>query len=346
MEAKMPNLQARTMNNLPRNFMKPMMRFGGLKSIRNVARLMDSRQENNLPDDINATAVNKADYEGESVRIKGQRSRRVILYLPGGGFIICTAVMHKPFVARICRTLNAKALLVHYRLALEVPFPGSLEDCLAAYRDLLAQVYKPENITLAGDSAGGGPVLSTLLALRDEGATMPRNAIVLSRLGDLTYSGASREYNRRADPVLPTHRASHMHQLYIGDEQPSHLFISPVLADFNGLPPILGQLGSTEIRLDDTARAAAQANKADVPFYLEIWREMLHVLPIFNVLPEAQQAIDRMAQFIKDNHLDTLPQRCSENTASNPTRSRGKLCAAISPISLVRLMDLNTKKRY
>lgn len=304
----MPSWQARVMNVCMKTFMKPLMRFGTIESMRSMTGTFDERGEQNLPEDINARLVSKKDYDGEWVRIKGKRSRKTILYFPGGAFIMRTRSQHKSFVARICRAANAKALLVHYRLAPEVPFPGGLEDCLAAYHDLLKQGSNPADITLAGDSAGGGLVLSTLLALRDEGTPLPANAVVLSPLGDLTYSGQSRKFNKRRDPMLPTHRASEMHELYIGDALPEDRYISPIFADFDGLPPLLGQVGSTEILLDDTVRAAAQAKKSKVPFFLEIWDKMPHVFQIFAVLPESQVAIERIAEFINTGHLDELPK--------------------------------------
>lgn len=226
-----------------------------------------------------------------------------------------SAALHRNFVARICRSANCRSLLVHYRLAPETPFPGGLEDCLAAYHGLLDQGIAPENLTIAGDSAGGGLVLSTLLALRDENSPMPANAIVLSPLGDLTYSGKSREFNKRRDPMLPSHRASMMHQLYTGDALPEDRYLSPVLADFDGLPPILGQVGSTEILLDDTVRAAERAREAKIPFYLEIWREMPHVFPIFAFLPESDVALQRIAAFIQTGELDELPSRYGRSKA-------------------------------
>lgn len=303
----MPSWQARLMNACTRTLVKPMMRHGSVESMRAMMGAMDERQEKILPEDINARPVKKAAYEGEWIRIAGKRPGKTILYFPGGGFVMRTAAQHKAFVAKICRVANTKALLVHYRLAPEVPFPGGLEDCLAAYHDLLQQGVKPADITVAGDSAGGGLVLSTLLALRDEGTPLPANAIVLSPLADLTYSGGSREFNKHRDPMLPTHRVSQMHQVYIGEALPEDRFVSPVFADFDGFPPILGQVGSTEILLDDTVRAAAQAKKAGVPFFLEIWEEMPHVFPISGMLPESEVALERMAQFINNSELDELP---------------------------------------
>lgn len=305
----MPSWQARMMNTCTRFMMKPMMRFGSVESMRNITATLDAQSENNLPEDINAKLVSGPGYEGEWVRIGRTRPKRVILYFPGGAFIMRMPAQHKGFVAKICRAANAKALLVHYRLAPEVPFPGGLEDCLAAYHDLLAQGIQAQNITIAGDSAGGGLVLSTLLALRDEGTELPNNAIILSPLADLTHSGKSRKFNKCKDPVLPSIRTSDMHELYIGEAIPEDRFVSPIFADFDDLPPILGVVGSTEILLDDTVRAAEKAREAQVPFYLEIWDEMPHVFPIFSVLPESKVSIDRMAEFINTSELDPLPKK-------------------------------------
>lgn len=299
--------QARVLNGFTRVTMKPLLGFGSIDTARSVMVKLDAQQEQRLPDDIRAREVVEQGYAGEWVKIANRRPKRTILYFPGGGFVLRTAMQHRAFVARICREAGAKALLVHYRLAPEVPFPGGLEDCLAAYHDLLAQGVNPENITIAGDSAGGGLVLSTLLALRDEGSPMPANAIVLSPLADLTNSGDSRIINKYRDPVVPARRLLELQRMYIGDASPVDRFLSPVFADFDGLPPILGQVGSTEILLDDSRRSAQRASAAGVPFHLEIWRDMPHVFSFFSILPEATIAIERMSQFIRNSELEALP---------------------------------------
>jgi len=304
-----PSWQARMMNACTRITMKPMMRFGSVEALRKITGTLDEQSGKSLPRDINAKLVRGPGYEGEWIRIGRSRPRKVILYFPGGGFIMRMPIQHRGFVAKICRAAKSRALLVHYRLAPEIPFPGGLEDCLAAYHDLLAQGIAADDITIAGDSAGGGLVLSTLLALRDEGTSLPKNAIILSPLADLTHSGNSRKFNKYKDPVLSSARTSAMKDLYIGEAIPEDRFVSPVFADFDGLPPLLGIVGSTEILLDDTVMAAERARAAKVSFNLEVWDEMPHVFAIFPVLPESQVAIDRMAQFINTSKLEPLPER-------------------------------------
>ncbi len=318
----MPSWQARLMNTFTRLTMKPMMRYmGNIESMRSMTVSVDERQERNLPEDVRYKAVSKRDYEGEWVQIAGRRPRRVLLYFPGGGFVMRTPAMHRAFVAKLCRQADAKALVVHYSLAPEAPFPGGLEDCLAAYHDLLKQGIDPGDISVAGDSAGGGLVLSALLALRDEGTPMPANAVVLSPMGDLTFTGESREFNRRADPMLPAHRDSRMHEMYIGDIPPENRYLSPVLASFEGLPPMLAQVGSTEILLSDSVRAAERAKEAGVPFFLEIWDEMPHNFPAMGILPEAEAAGERIARFLRDSELDELPPRYG-SSSYQPRKSR------------------------
>ena len=109
-------------------------------------------------------------------------------------------------VARICRAAGSRALLVHYRLAPEHPFPAGLEDCLAAYHYLLDLGTDPKSIVIAGDSAGGGLTLSTLLALRDDGDPLPAGAVVISPFTDFSFGGESRFANARRDPMLSTKR--------------------------------------------------------------------------------------------------------------------------------------------
>lgn len=321
----MPSWQARLLNTFTRLTMKPMMRYmGDIESMRSITVSVDERQGRSLPDDVRVRKVDRRDYEGEWVQISGTRPQKILLYFPGGGFVMRTPAMHRAFAARLCREAGTRALVVHYRLAPEAPFPGGLEDCLAAYHDLLKQGIEPGDISLVGDSAGGGLVLSTLLALRDEGTPMPANAAVLSPMGDLTFTGESRVFNKRADPMLPAHRDSRMHEIYIGDVPPENRYLSPVLASFEGLPPLLGQVGSTEILLSDTVRAAERAREAGVPFFLEIWDEMPHNFPAMGILPESAAAVERIARFIQASKLDELPARYG-SSRYKPPKARCKL---------------------
>lgn len=307
----MPSWQARLFNAISKATMKPMMRYGSVDMIRYLAPKFASLKigRDTLGDKFELEEIITDQYHGEFLHLKGSKSKKVILYFPGGGFITRVPVYQRNYIAGVCRLADAHALIVHYRLAPETPYPGGLEDCLAAYHDLLDRGHKAENIVITGESAGGGLVLSTLLGLRDEGTPLPDRAIILSPLADLTFSGESRLENAEDDPMLPNVRHSGMHQLYMGDYVPNDRFLSPVFADFDGLPPMLGIVGSTEILRDDTVKAYHQAEKAGVPFYLEIWKKMPHVFPLISVLPESKLAIARMARFINHLPLAPLPEK-------------------------------------
>lgn len=317
-----PSWQVALMNNFTRTFMKPLVRFSTIDTLRSAVAYIDAQHAMRIPDDVHCEPVSKATYQAEWLNVGSEALRKVLLYLPGGGFVLRTPAQHRAFASRLCRRAGCRSLLVHYRLAPESPFPSGLEDCLAAYHDLLDQGISPSNITIAGDSAGGGLVLSTLLALRDEKSAMPANAVLISPLGDLTFSGESRKYNRWRDPMIPNHRASRMHQIYVGNALPKDRYLSPVLSDFDGLPPILCQVGSSEVLLDDSVRASDRAKEAGVPFYLEIWREMPHVFPIWSILPESKLAIDRIARFIQASKAEPMPKHlgtCESESAGSRT---------------------------
>ena len=297
--------QALLLNLLFRVSIKQLMRFGSLELMRSVI----ARHDGTLPalpesEELELIEVNQNGFSGEKLCRKAGKPEQTILYLPGGGFVLRTPAVHRQLVEKICLASQSDALIVHYRLAPEHPFPSGLEDCKAAYLSLLDEGCAPENIVIAGDSAGGNLVLATMLALRDEGHPLPGAAVMLSALTDLTYSGESRVFNRWRDPMLPNTRRSGMHQVYLDGASPEDPLVSPVFGDLSGLPPILGQVGSTEILLDDTTRVAEQARAVGTPFYLEVWKRMPHAWHTQNALPEARLAIGRVAQFVRTKELE------------------------------------------
>jgi epsilon-lactone hydrolase len=224
---------------------------------------------------------------------------RVILYLHGGGYVMGSINTHRAMIARIARASHAKALALDYRMAPEHPFPAAVDDACAAYRWLIAQEYKPGRIVIAGDSAGGGLTLATLLALRDSGAPLPAAAVPISPWTDLEGTGASVETRAGADPMVDKEGLLRMGRMYIGDRNPKNPLASPIYADYKGLPPMLIQVGDAEILLDDATRVAERAQAAGVKVELEAWPEMFHVWHVFaKILPEGQQAIDRIGEYV------------------------------------------------
>ena len=232
----------------------------------------------------------------------GAASDPVILYLHGGGWTLGWYNSHRWLVAQICKAAHSRALAVDYRLAPEHPFPAALEDCQTAYRWLLKHGTSPQNIVIAGDSAGGNLTLTTLMALRDAGDPLPAAAVCISPMTDLEGSGES--FRTRKDPMVTAEFALAMARCYAGDQNPRLPLLSPHYGDLCGLPPLLIQVGAAEILLSDATRLAEKARSVGVEVTLAIWPNMWHVWHIFTpYLPEAQQAVNAMGAFIQEHLL-------------------------------------------
>lgn len=244
--------------------------------------------------------VDASGVKAEWVSIEGGRRRPVILYFHGGGYCIGSAETHRDLVSRLCRAAGARALSVDYRLAPEHPHPAAVEDGVAAYRWLRDQGVPAGSIVVAGDSAGGGLALATMLALRQGGDDLPAAAICMSPVTDLAKEGESMRTKVDADPMVQPRSSTRYAQMYIAGGDVRTPLASPLYAELKGLPPLLILVGTAEVLMDDSTRFARKAEAAGVSVELEVWEEMVHIWPFFAaVLPEARQAIDRMASFIK-----------------------------------------------
>ncbi len=230
------------------------------------------------------------------------KNRRTILYLHGGYYLIGSIQSHRNLVGNIASAAQAMALLIEYRLAPEHPFPAGLDDAVKAYSWLLGQGVLPEEITLAGDSAGGGLLLSTLLTLREQKMPLPASAVCLSPATDLTMSGESWKTNLKKEFVVNPYVSNRIQSLYLRDIDPKDPIASPLYADLSGLPPLLIQVGSEEVLLSDSTSFAERAKAAGVQVTLEVWPGMFHVWQFTApIIPEARQAIQRISKFIADN---------------------------------------------
>ncbi|MGA7872008.1 MAG: alpha/beta hydrolase [Candidatus Binatus sp.] len=252
-----------------------------------------------VPADVICEKVNAGGVNAEWIAAPGATADRVILYLHGGGYVLGSINTHRAMISRIARASNARALAIDYRLAPEHPFPAAVDDALAAYRWLLAQGYKPDRIVIAGDSAGGGLTLAALVAIRDAGLPIPAGAVPISPWTDLEGTGESVRTRATKDVMVTQDNLAQSAKQYYGAHDPKHPLISPLHADFRGLPPILIHVGDAEILLDDATRVAARAKAAGVQVELEVWDEMPHVWHVFaKLLPEGQQAIDKIGKFV------------------------------------------------
>jgi monoterpene epsilon-lactone hydrolase len=225
--------------------------------------------------------------------------RATILYLHGGGYYFCSPRSHRAITFGLATQANARVFSLDYRLAPEHRFPAALDDSVAAYRRLLGDGIPAQWIAIAGDSAGGGLALATLLALGDAGDPLPAAAVLFSPWTDLTCSGSSMRTNDGRDPMYHAAIFPRVAAQYLGAADARHPYASPVFGQFESMPPLLIQVGDTELLLDDSARVATKARAAGVRVELEIWRNVPHIFQIWApFMPEASDALARAAAFI------------------------------------------------
>src|SRR5262247_3007190 len=255
------------------------------------------------PADVIIDRVTAPTRPAERLRPPGVRTDAAVLYLHGGGYVIGSPRSHRHLAAAIARAAGVQALLLDYRLAPEHPFPAALEDAVAAYQWLLAQGIESKRIVVAGDSAGGGLTLATLLVLRDRGLPRPAAAVCISPWVDLTNSGESYVTKADVDPIVTRDGIEGMTQAYVGGGDRKAPLISPLYADLRDLPPLLVQVGSDEVLLDDARGLGQRAKAAGVDVTVEEWPSMVHVWHWFlPMLDEAQRAIDVIGRFVRRVH--------------------------------------------
>lgn len=294
----MVSWQTKALNLVLHHTIKKVMSGSG--TVQETRRFIEAKGAPRLPPGVTMKPVRANAFRGDWLRTPESTDERTLLYLPGGGFMLPASAQVPLLLARINREAGTRALLVHYRLAPEHPFPAGLEDCLAAYRHLLDLGTDPKSIVIAGDSAGGGLTLSTLLALRDDGDPLPGGAVVISPFTDFSFGGESRFANARHDPMLSPDGVGQMNALYLDDALHDNPLVSPVFGDFQGLPPILAHVGSTEVLLDDTRRVGERAVAQGVDFRVEVWDQMPHVWHMAAFLPESKTAIAGIGAFTRE----------------------------------------------
>ena len=286
----------------------------------NAERLADGAQRgipemradfaaNALPPTEAATiaAVDANGVPGEWITVPGSDPNRRLLYVHGGGYVIGSAATHRRLCEDIAAAAGCSILNLDYRLAPEHPFPAAVDDAIAGLQFM--QENGPDgpgaaqSTFVAGDSAGGGLTLATLLAARERDVALPNAAIGISAWTDMAVTGESITTRADADPLITdAAMIKLMAAAYVSGGNAEDPLASPVYADYAGLPPLLLQVGDAEVLLDDTRRVTERARAAGVDVTEEVWDEMFHVWHAFApMLPEGREAISRIGEFVKQH---------------------------------------------
>ena len=273
---------------------------------RRLLRELTSAQP--LPADVTVTAAALGGVPTAEITVDGIEPRHVILYFHGGVYVLGDAFQAAGLAAQIGRRTRAKVISVDYRLAPENPYPAAVDDALAAYEALLQDGTAPLDIAFAGESAGGGLAVATLVNAREHGLPLPAAAFVMSPYADLTLAGTTMDTKREADPLLSQENLRARVPDYAAGQDAAAGLISPVFADLSGLPPLIIQAGSHEVLLDDAVRLARQAATADVEVTLDITPGVPHVFQAYYpVLDEAAAALDRAGQLLSAHLASVEP---------------------------------------
>jgi monoterpene epsilon-lactone hydrolase len=254
-----------------------------------------------IPKDAKCEPINAAGVSAEWISVPESIRSKVVLYFHGGGYIAGSIHSHRDLCIRIARASKTRVLLIDYRLAPEHPFPAALEDTVKVYQWLTtSEGVNTRNIIIAGESAGGGLTIATLIKLRNEKKNLPKAAICLSSFMDLAITGDSVKKKAEIDPMVTKEDLEFCAKQYIGNEDRKNPYASPLYADLQGLPPLLIQVGSSEVLLDDSLRFANRAKAAGIEVSLEVWDDMIHMFQLYAyVVPEGREAINRIGEFIQ-----------------------------------------------
>ena len=229
---------------------------------------------------VPSTPFAEGDIKGLWFKPKQAAQDKVLLYFHGGGYVFGSSTTTAAITGYLAKKANITCFSLDYPLAPENPFPAAPDNALAAYKMLLAKGYKPGNIVFAGDSAGGGLALATLLLIRDKALPMPAGAFLLSPWTDLPATLPSHQDKAGVDITLTKDILALLGAMYAGKHDLKNPLISPVLADLRGLPPLLIHVGSHEILLDDSVHLARNAAMADVPVTIKVWPGYAHVFQL------------------------------------------------------------------
>ena len=274
--------------------------YTSAKSVEELRRETEARIDASvLPAGTEVRSVDADGVACEWIRTPDVDDQRVFYFIHGGGYYRGSVASSRLPAAAISAACGATTLSVDYRLAPEHPYPAAIDDVITGYRWLLTQGIDPKRIVVGGISAGGGLTLALLLALRDRGEPLPQAAVPISPWTDLTQSGRSFTTRADVDPVISKAYLDRMAQYYLVDTDPHTPLASPLFGTFEGLPPLLIQVGSAETMHDDSAEFARRAQCAGVEVTLQVWDDAIHGWHGSANVPEATNAIEQIGQFYR-----------------------------------------------
>lgn len=270
----------------------------GIRKLREVTE-KGGRMFGKLPPESEIVPVTIGEMYAEWIKLPGNNTEKAMLYFHGGMYVTGSAQSHRQHVIKFVSGSGINALVFNYRLAPENPFPAALSDALIAYKYLQKEGFEAENLVFAGDSAGAGLCLATMLAIKDKGWTMPAAAAVLSPWTDLARTGES--YVSNVEKCLsPKGSSEHASVLYAGEKSTENPYISPLYGELANLPPLHISAGANEILRDDSIRFAEKAKAAGVDVTLLVGEGMCHCYPAFgNLFEESKRALEEICNFLK-----------------------------------------------
>ncbi|OZE34332.1 alpha/beta hydrolase [Rhodococcus sp. 05-2254-4] len=311
MAALMTRLMLRPMTNL-----LPTSRSGIEFSRRLVATSMNLFGP--VPKGTRVDIVGDGPVRGEWVRAPGLTpGPRVILYIHGSAYVICSARTHRGLTARLSSATGLPVFTVDYRLAPEHPFPAAADDLESAYRWLLGQGYDAANIVIAGDSAGGHLAADLLIENDRTGTPQPGAMVLFSPLVDLDFELSARMERTRKDPMISAKAARGLVALYTEGHDADLPRLRLDLALARDLPPTLIQVGGVEMLRGDARHLHSMIDAAGGRSELEIWPDQMHVFQALpRLIPEAAHALERAAEFITHALDNSVVQQDSKEQVS------------------------------
>lgn len=237
----------------------------------------------------------KASGEGRPQR---KSNRPLMLYVPGGGFILPASKKQKNMIQRLSNATDCEIVVGTHRLAPENPFPCAPEDIAKQYEALLASGVEARNVFFAADTAGASVALGAMQLLRDSDADLPAGIVLFSPWCDLSLSGWS--YITRslsADSPFTMETAAFCAKLYLQNQPSTHPLASPIFASLEKFPPVLIHTSENDIHFDDAIRLAENGKTHACPVEINYWDSPRHHLERLSSR-DADKSFSTVAGFI------------------------------------------------